>query len=108
MHQEKMVTGLPEDLDVSETPLNCPSCVSGKMTRKPYPKKVTLTEPTSQEVGDEVCSDTFGPIQTPSRYGNIHIVEFIDRASTFAFLFGIPSLDLVMSKYILVRNIFET
>ena len=108
MIREKMVHGLPEDLDLSDTPLNCPSCVSGKMARQPYPQKNTLAVSTSQEVGDEVCSDTFGPLQPPSRYGNTHVAEFIDKASAFAFLFGIPSLDMVVSKYILVRNIFDT
>ncbi|EPS58475.1 hypothetical protein M569_16339, partial [Genlisea aurea] len=112
MIKEDMVKGLPDDLKLDDIILNCPSCVEGKMTRKPY-RKVTVyadgdEDVTPPEVGDEVCSDTFGPISTTSRYGNKHIVEFIDQASKFAFLFGIPSLDVVVSKYILVRNIFDT
>ncbi|EPS63214.1 hypothetical protein M569_11573 [Genlisea aurea] len=112
MIRENMALGLPQELDLTENTLNCPSCVGGKMTRQPYPKSDESTEDDTSrkniQVGDELCSDTFGPMNTISRYGNKHIVEFIDRASSFAFMFGIPTLDTVVSRYSLVRNIFDT
>ncbi|EPS57076.1 hypothetical protein M569_17749 [Genlisea aurea] len=112
MIRERMVLGLPESLNLDDVPLNCPSCVAGKMTRQAYPDKKgsgqLRSDRESMKVGDEVCSDTFGPVSPTSRYGNRHIVEFIDKASAFGFVFGIPSLDMVTSKYGLVRNICDT
>ena len=42
------------------------------------------------------------------RNGNRHILEFIDVASHNGFLFAIPSLVLVATKYIVFRNLFKT
>ncbi|EPS57321.1 hypothetical protein M569_17496 [Genlisea aurea] len=105
-----MVAGLPENLDFSNTSLECPACLSGKMTRVPYPRKGVKSDESIKDmnVGDEVCSDTFGPIQGMSRYGNRFIVEFIDKASSFAFLFGLSTLSQVFTKYIVMWNILNT
>jgi len=111
MVKEKMATGLPESMDFEMTILNCPFCIAGKLTQDPYPKRGKYYQPDKPEavkVGDEVVSDSFGSIRNASRYGSCHIVEFIDVASRFGFMFGIVTLDQIPAKYFIVRNILST
>ncbi len=112
MIRNKMVTGIPENINFESVHLNCPHCVSGKLTSQPYPEKKYPTDTyngdEARHVGDEVVSDSFGPIKCVSRYGNCHIVEFVDLASRFAFVFGIQTLDQIPAKYIIVRNLLST
>ena len=107
MITEKMVTGIPEGIDFSGVPLNCPQCIAGKSMKLPYSSGPTVPV-INVNVGDEVISDSFGPINPTSRNGNRFVVEFVDVGSRFAFMFPIPSLDLIASKYILFRNILQT
>ena len=112
MIKENMVNGLPANLDFNSVPLNCVHCIAGKSTRQPFNWKPTITHEddvcNAMSVGDEIVSDTFGPIEPLSRNGNRFILEFIDVASRFAFMFAIMSLDLVSSKYKVFQNLFTT
>ena len=112
MVTEGMVDGIPKDLDFSGVSLSCPHCLSGKATRLPYPSvKPSIRDgrdPLTMRVGDELVSDSFGPITPISRNGNRHVVEFIDVASRFAFMFAIPSLDHIVAKFVYVRNLLQT
>lgn len=56
----------------------------------------------SIKVSNEVYFNTFSLINSALHYGNKHIVEFIDKTSTFAFLFEILTLNVILSKYIFV------
>ena len=110
MIEEGMVEGIPKDLNLSGVELNCPHCLAGKATRLPYPSKraEVVGDGRVMSIGDEIVSDSFGPITPTSRNGNRFVVEFIDVASRFAFMFPIPSLDLIGAKYIVFRNLVLT
>ncbi len=71
MIREKMVLGLPSELSLEATPLNCPHCAAGKGTHTPYPscKESDSSSIVEKGVGDENVSDSFGPIRIPSRDG---------------------------------------
>ena len=66
MIQEQMVEGLPNSIDFENTPLNCVHCLAGKSTQLPYKRKLNTGlsdhDMSVKNVGDEVVSDTFGPI----------------------------------------------
>lgn len=111
MIAEKMVDGIPHDLNFGGVELNCPMCIAGKSTRLAYrkPKEDQSNKPeVVVNVGDEVVSDSFGPIATTSRNGNRFVVEFVDVGSRFAFMFPIPSLDVICEKYVAFKNILST
>jgi hypothetical protein len=79
MIHENMVVGMPSDLNLEDTPLNCPHCVMTKSTHEPYPKMGQHFVPDERKelkVADEVVSDSMGPISPISREGNCYVVEF--------------------------------
>jgi hypothetical protein len=87
------------NLNLEGLPLNCPHCITGKMSALPYPKKGTenVSHDSNLLVGNIMVSDSFGPVV--SRYGNKYVVEYIDVASCFGFMFEIPTLDCISEKY---------
>ena len=111
MVRENMVEGIPRDLDFSGVSLSCPQCIAGKATRLPYKAKSADSEANTnltKVVADEVVTDSFGPMNPPSRNRNRFVVEFVDVGSRFAFMFPIASLDQICAKYITFRNIVNT
>lgn len=110
MCKEGLVQGLPSDLKFDSTEFSCTHCLMGKSTRLPYnnSEKPPVVVGDNLNIGDEIVSDTFGPIEPISRNGNRFVIEFIDVASRFAFMFPITSLELVASKYVLLRNLIQT
>ena len=85
MIAEGMVEGVPSDIDFTGVELNCPHCLVGKATCIPYKSSKPTFEVNAiregAKVGDEVVSDSFGPVRPSSRNGNHFVVEFIDVAS---------------------------
>jgi hypothetical protein len=62
------------NLNLEGLPLNCPHCITGKMSALPYPKKGTenVSHDSNLLVGNIMVSDSFGPVV--SRYGNKYVL----------------------------------
>lgn len=74
-----VVTGM--SLDKNELAMlrqtTCAPCIEGKMTRAPFASGAE----TAKECLEVIHSDTWGPIQTPSKSGNIFFTTVIDKHS---------------------------
>lgn len=51
---------------------SCDSCIKGKMTRKPFPKK---SESKSKAILDLIHTDLCGPMQTATPNGNKYVLR---------------------------------
>ena len=108
MIREKLVDGVPDSLGSFEGKVECPYCTAAKMTRKPYKMGEEDGDPEDLEIGDEVSSDTFGPINPISRYKHSYIIIFLDRASRLCCAYGMNSLSETREKYILFKTFLKT
>jgi hypothetical protein len=61
----------------------CQTCMKGKMTRAPIPKK-SMSK--SEDAGDLIHSDLCGPMRTRSIQGNVYMVTYLDDFSGWTHL----------------------
>lgn len=73
---------------------DCESCLKGKMSRKPFPKKALPTK----EVLDCVVSDVCGPLQVESLGKKRYFLSFVDIHSRFCKLYFIREKSEVPQK----------
>lgn len=74
----------------------CESCIKGKMTSKPFPKRSSATE----ELFDVVVSDVCGPLQVESIGGSRYFVTFIDVFSRYCKVYFIKNKSDVAEKVV--------
>ena len=73
----------------------CESCIVGKMSRKPFPKKAANS---TDEPFDIVVSDVCGPIQVESVGGSKYFVTFIDVFTRYCKVYFIKNKSDVAGK----------
>lgn len=69
--------GILTGFDLEEFP-TCEACLSGKMTKLPFPKAMR-----SNEILEVVHSDICGPMSTRTRTAEEYFITFIDDKSRF-------------------------
>ena len=93
MRNEKLADGLTfpnKELDI------CQSCVEGKMSRAPFPKRYEIAS--SQKL-DIVHSDVCGPMRTTSLGGACYFITFIDDFSRYTKVFTMKTKDQAFEKF---------
>jgi hypothetical protein len=95
MSSRETVLGLPSFSKASS--IVCPSCVHGKIHRRPFSvnterKRVALP-------GLFFHTDVAGPFQVPSLGGHSYFMTFKDDHSSFRFVFLLPDRTTIMSVY---------
>ncbi|KAF0726653.1 hypothetical protein Ae201684_015153 [Aphanomyces euteiches] len=87
----------------------CDSCALGKHARFKFAKKSSNRSTTLFE---EISSDVCGPMQTPSRGGNLYFVTFICGNSTYCWVYLMRHKSEVFAKFTefhaMVKNQFKT
>ena len=78
MAKESTIVNVPASLQGSPPPISCSSCVHAG--QQPQPHHLTHH---SQQIAEQLRSDTCGPITPPSTHGNFHILTCIDTASQY-------------------------
>ncbi|PFH45028.1 hypothetical protein AMATHDRAFT_120343, partial [Amanita thiersii Skay4041] len=75
MVKDGVVTGM--DLDLSSKPDFCPTCISAKAARLPFPKM--STSDCAKAYGDKIIADLWGPAQSASIKGKEYYLCFQDQ-----------------------------
>ncbi|PFH45135.1 hypothetical protein AMATHDRAFT_129543, partial [Amanita thiersii Skay4041] len=75
MVKDGVVTGV--DLDLSSKPDFCPTCISAKAARLPFPK--TSTSDRAKAYGDKIVADLWGPTQSALIKGKEYYLCFQDQ-----------------------------
>lgn len=96
------IKGLVID-DLSED-FQCETCLLGKMTRLPFPKKSTR----STEIGDITHSDVCGPMRVMSNGNTRYFVTFIDDASRWCEVRFLHQKSDVQKEFEAFKALMET
>ena len=91
MARKGMVKGLPSSLS-NLTPSKCVSCVLGKQTRTPVPKKREEGRRATRQL-EIVWIDLFGPVNVTSRTGNQYMLDIVDDYTNYAFSIPLATKD---------------
>lgn len=91
---EKLVRGV--EMNDCGIKLQCDTCVRGKMTRLPFPKKSNTS---TKEVLELIHTDVCGPMQTVSSGGKRYILTFIDDYSRYTVIYLLKYKSEVFNKY---------
>ena len=89
-----------EDLDTQQLSgkiADCEQCHLFKAKMATIPKKAHPRTP--RRPGDLIVSDMFGPISTPSLYGDKYIIAYKDVATGYLFLDPVKSKDELTSSF---------
>ena len=86
-----MVKGLPLSLSTT-TPSKCISCVLGKQTRTPVPKKREDGRRATKRL-EIVWIDMIGPESVISHTGNQYILDIVDDYSSYVFSIPLKTKD---------------
>ena len=78
MEKEGTIPNLPQSLQGAPTPITCASCAHARQQPQPH-----QSAHHSQQIAEQLSSDTCGPISPPSTHGNVHIFTCIDTASRY-------------------------
>lgn len=84
---------------------SCETCVKGKQTRLPFPKK---SENRSKEILGLVHTDLCGPMQCASYGGCRYFLLFTDDFTRKSFVYFLKSKDEVFESFIKFKALVET
>ena len=93
--KNQAVEGLTVDLDSKTEAEECESCIQAKIHRQPFPHKARRR---SEEPGEGIHSDLWGPARTKSTEGNYYYISFTDDASRRMTVLFMRSKDQAKSK----------
>ena len=91
MARMSMVKGLPLSLSTT-TPSKCVSCVLGKQTRTPVPKKREEGRRATRRL-EIVWIDIIGPENVISRTGNQYMLDIVDDYTSYVFSIPLKTKD---------------
>ncbi|GKB02970.1 retrotransposon protein, putative, ty1-copia subclass [Tanacetum coccineum] len=81
----------------------CKSCISGKMTRNPFPHQVERAKNLLGLIHTDVC----GPFRTMSREGANYFITFIDDFSRYGFVYLMKHKHEVFETFKIFQNEVE-
>lgn len=93
LQSDNLVTDL--EIDSCDGTSACETCLEGKMTRLPYPKKSLST---TRNVLDLIHTDLCGPFQTPTPRGNRYVLTLIDDYSRYTIIYLLQTKDQAAAR----------
>ncbi|GJZ70520.1 retrotransposon protein, putative, ty1-copia subclass [Tanacetum coccineum] len=81
----------------------CKSCISGKMTHKPFPYKVERAKDLLGLIHTDVC----GPFRTVSREGASYFITFTDDFCRYGYVYLMKHKHEVFETFKVVQNEVE-
>lgn len=82
--------------DKNESVKDCETCIKGKMSRLPFPKR---EEQRTTEVLEIIHSDVFGPVKVPSHNGAKYFVTFTDDYSRYCRVYFLKQKNEVFEHF---------
>ncbi|KAJ3725639.1 hypothetical protein DFJ43DRAFT_983826, partial [Lentinula guzmanii] len=95
MARKGMTKGMP--IDLSSIPPECQSCIFGKQTKSPVPKKREEGHKATRRL-EKVWVDLSGPQDVRSRTGNYYIMNIVDDYTSKPWSIPLPSKDKVFEE----------
>ena len=81
------------------SPTPCDSCLAGKSTRQPFPKKPTDSVDKRTKILELVHSDLMGPIDVPSWGHKKYMLSIIDDASRYVFVRFLDNKSAALNEF---------
>lgn len=101
MKRNRIVSGLNFKDHIDSSP--CKSCVSGKLTSRPFPKRSER----SSSLLEIVHADTCGPMKTKSKGGARYILTLTDDYSRWCEVYFLTHKSEVSTKFVEYKRLVE-